>query len=63
MNNFECKPVMANLQESQLGIHGEESWWQLFDLICNVIVHITIIILILAARLCPVQHLLPVPIT
>ena len=24
---------MANLQESQLGIHGEDSWWQLFDLI------------------------------
>ena len=33
MNNFECKPVMAYLQESQLGIHGEDSWWQLFDLI------------------------------
>ena len=24
---------MANLQASQLGIHGEDSWWQLFDLI------------------------------
>ena len=33
MDNFECKPVMANLQASQLGIHGEDSWWQLFDLI------------------------------
>ena len=33
MDNFECKPVMANLQAGQLGIHGEDSWWQLFDLI------------------------------
>ena len=24
---------MAYLQASQLGIHGEDSWWQLFDLI------------------------------
>ena len=24
---------MANLQVSQLGIHGEDSWWQLFDLV------------------------------
>ena len=24
---------MANLQASQFGIHGEDSWWQLFDLI------------------------------
>ena len=27
------KPVMAYLQASQLGIHGEDSWWQLFDLV------------------------------
>ena len=24
---------MAYLQVSQLGIHGEDSWWQLFDLV------------------------------
>ena len=24
---------MAYLQASQLGIHGEDSWWQLFDLV------------------------------
>ena len=24
---------MAYLQFSQLGIHGEDSWWQLFDLV------------------------------
>ena len=33
LNNFEDKPVMAYLQVSQLGIHGEDSWWQLFDLV------------------------------
>ena len=29
---------MAYLQASQLGIHGEDSWWKLFDL---VIVQVT----------------------
>ena len=24
---------MAYLQASQLSIHGEDSWWQLFDLV------------------------------
>ena len=24
---------MAYLQVSQLGIHGKDSWWQLFDLV------------------------------
>ena len=33
LNNFEYKPVMAYLQASQLGIHGEDSWWKLFDLV------------------------------
>ena len=26
---------MAYLQAIQLGIHGEDVWWQLFDLVTN----------------------------
>ena len=33
LNNLEYKPIMAYLQASQLCIDGEDSWWQLFDLV------------------------------